>query len=198
MVSLKEMLNWYSGLSVETWTQSVPQEASVFRQVLGANFNQLPEVTQRLHRGWPAIIARGGATVLPAASVGSRLVARLFGLPTRAGELPLEVIIEAQGGREYWTRQFGEHTLRSVMQVDRGLLEERFGPVAIAMRLTATATGLDMHPVKGRFAGIPLPRFLLPAVTARETCMAGRHCLEVDIALPIIGRLVAYRGSLEV
>ena len=165
---------------------------------VGTNFEHKPEVTRRLHRGWPAVIARGSATVQPATSIAARVLAQIFALPTTVGELPLEVIIESRNGREYWTRRFGKQTMRSVMRADGDLLEERFGLVAIAMKLVATDAGLNMHPVSGRFAGIPLPRILLPVVKAEETSEAGRHVFEVIIGLPIIGHLVAYRGSLEV
>lgn len=197
-VNIADILSWYSALSIETSTQSVPEGASLFRQVLGTNFDHMPEVTRRLHRGWPAVIARGSATVKPATSVAGRVLARIFALPTSVGELPLEVIIESRDGREFWTRRFGKQTMRSVMRADGDLLEERFGLVAIAMKLAATEAGLDMRPVSGRFAGIPLPRFLLPVVKAEETSEAGRHVFEVIIGLPIIGHLVAYRVSLEV
>lgn len=83
------------------------------------------------------------------------------------------------------------------MRAEGGLLVERFGPVSIAMQLVGTSQGLDMRPVGGWFAGIPLPRFLLPSVVARETSAAGRHVFEVDIGLPVIGRLVAYHGFLD-
>jgi hypothetical protein len=72
--------------------------------------------------------------------------------------------------------------MRSVMRVDGSLLEERFGLVSITMQLLGTQRGLEMRPVSGRFAGVPLPRFLLPSVVAKEASAAGRHLFEVDIA----------------
>lgn len=127
-----------------------------------------------------------------------RVLAQIFGLPATAGEVPLEVIIESRDEREYWTRRFGGHQMRSVMRAEGSLLEERFGPLSIVMQIMGTQEGLDMRPVSGRFAGVPLSRFLLPCVVAKEASAAGRHLFEVDIGLPIIGRLVAYHGSLEV
>lgn len=197
-VELPEILAWYSDLHIETQQRSEPVGPALFQQVLGDSFAQLPEVTQKLHRGWPAVIAKGSAMVRPASSILGRLVARMFGLPASAGEVPLKVVIESQDGMEYWTRHFGQHQMRSVMRARAGLIEESFGSVSIAMRLIATQEGLDMRPVFGRFAGIPLPRFLLPSVVATETSEAGRHVFDVDIGLPIIGRLVAYRGYLDV
>lgn len=39
--------------------------------------------------------------------------------------------------------------------------------------------------------------FRPPTVVARETSEDGQHLFDVDIGLPIIGRLVAYHGSLS-
>jgi hypothetical protein len=198
-VKLNDILAWYSNLSIETQHSSEIFAPSLFQQVLGSSFSQLPAVTQKLHRGWPAVIASGSVTVRPASSILGRLIARIFGLPAAGnGEMPLQVVIESRNGREYWIRRFGQHAMRSIMRAEAGLIEESFGPVSIAMQLVATHEGLDMRPVRGRVAGLPLPRFLLPTVVAREAGKDGQHVFNVDIGLPIIGRLVAYHGSLSV
>ena len=57
--------------------------------------------------------------------------------------------------------------------------------------------GLDMQRVSGRIWNLPLPGMLLPRITAEERVdEGGRHRFEVDIGLPLFGRLVAYRGYL--
>jgi NAD(P)-dependent dehydrogenase (short-subunit alcohol dehydrogenase family) len=197
-VALGDILPWYSGLSIETKHRTETCGPSLFETVLGASFAQLPAVTQKLHRGWPAIVANGNAVVRPADTILGRAIARIFGLPARAGECPLRVTIESRDGQEFWSRRFGTHRMRSVMREEAGLVVERFGPVSIAMHLVATPEGLDMRPVRGRLVGIPLPHSLLPSVVAKETSGDGNHEFEVDIALPVIGRLVAYHGSLVV
>ena len=42
-----------------------------------------------------------------------------------------------------------------------------------------------------------VPRFLLPNGLSFETERDGRFCFDVEIAPPLIGMIVAYRGSLE-
>lgn len=197
-VALEAILPWYEALSIQTRQDLARPGPALFARLLGDTFGDMPEVTQRLHRGWPVVIGRGSATVEPATTLPARVLARIFGLPATTGDLPLEVVIESRDGFEHWTRRFGAHRMRSVMRAQGGLLVERFGPVSIAMRLVGTPDGLDMRPVGGWLVGIPLPRFLLPSVVARETVANGRHVFEVDIGLPLIGRLVAYRGTLDV
>ena len=65
------------------------------------------------------------------------------------------------------------------------------------MRLVPRSDGLDMQAVSGRLWGVPLPRFLMPAIKAEERVDDGaRHRFEVEIRLPLFGRLIAYRGYL--
>jgi hypothetical protein len=47
-----------------------------------------------------------------------------------------------------------------------------------------------------RCCGLPLPRALWPAIEASESQDDGRFCFDVRIALPLVGRLVHYRGWL--
>ena len=80
-----------------------------------------------------------------------------------------------------------------------GLIEERFGALAVRMQLTARGDGLDMAPVSATWHGIPLPKSVLPRIKAEERVdEGGRHRFDVEIAVPLAGRLVAYRGYLEV
>lgn len=120
-------------------------------------------------------------------------------MPTEAGRVPLRVVIEQRDGREYWARRFGGETMRSQMRAVDDLIAERFGPFSMRMRLVAHPEGLDMNLVGGRFCGIPIPALLLPRVVAEERVdELGRHRFSVAIDLPLLGRLVAYRGYLAV
>ena len=79
------------------------------------------------------------------------------------------------------------------------LIEERFGPFSLRMRLVVKPGGLDMERVSGRLWGMPLPGFLLPQVRATERVDEyRRHAFDVEIVAPLAGRLVAYKGWLEV
>ncbi len=82
-------------------------------------------------------------------------------------------------------------------RVGEGVIEERFGAIAICMVLVSRPDGLDMVRSSGRIGPIPIPGFLLPRIKAEERVEGQRHRFDVDIALPVIGRLVAYRGWLE-
>ena len=198
VVSLDDLLPWVEGLRIETRREDHHAEVPLFRRVLGEAFDKMPLPTRRLHRGRPAIVAEGEADVT-AAKGAALFLARMFGLPTENGLLPLRVVIETRGEREYWVRFFEGRPMRSLMrQAGPGRIEERFGPVAVRMRLEGHVEGLDMVVESGRMWGVPLPRALLPRVKASERVEQGRHRFDVDIRLPLLGRLVSYRGWLRV
>jgi hypothetical protein len=197
LVTLDQLRPWFDGLSIATSTAVFRREVPLYRRVMGEGFDALPAVTRRLHRGRPAVVARGEAAVEAAANVLGTLVARLFGFP-RAGTLPVDVVIEAREGREHWTRFFDGQPMRSVMSRGAdGLIEERFGMVAVRMRLDGHADGLDMVPVGWRIGPFPMPTALMPRIKATERVAGGRHLFDVRIGLPLIGQLVRYTGWLE-
>ena len=198
LLSLADMKPWFAGLAIETKTAAFKREVPLFARVLGDAFASLPEVTQRLHRGRPALLATGQAAVIGSQNWLGRPIAGLFGLPREASNVPLQVVIEARDGREHWTRFFDGRPMRSVLsRVADGVIEERFGPVAIRLVLVPRADGLDMVRSAGRIGPVPLPGFLLPVIRAEERVDGHLHRFDVDIGLPVIGRLVAYRGWLE-
>jgi hypothetical protein len=199
LLTLEALKPWFEGLALTTKTSSFKKEVPLYARVMGESFAGLPEVTRRVHRGRPAIIAEGEAAVIGAQHALGRVLARMFGLPAEASRVPVRVLIESRDGREYWTRFFDGKPMRSVMQrAADGLIEERFGLVAIRMMLVARPDGLDMIRHSGSLGWLPLPKVLLPSIKAEERFDGNRHRFNVEVGLPLLGRLVAYRGYLEV
>jgi hypothetical protein len=200
VLSLEQIRPWFEGLAIDTKLSSYRNEKPLFAIVLGGAYEKIPPPTRRLHRGRPAVIADGEVRVTGAAGAVGAAFARVFGFPPQAEQVPVRVIIESVEGRERWTRFFGDRPMRSVMRaVGENLIEERFGPVAVIMRLEARVDGLDMLPQSARIGPLPLPRFLRPRIRAEERVdELGRHRFDVEIGLPVIGRLVAYTGYLRV
>jgi hypothetical protein len=78
-----------------------------------------------------------------------------------------------------------------------GGLSESFGPIALALDPQPTQRGFSLN-VKGwRLGPIPLPRFIMPVTRANAGMDdEGRYTFDVWIGMPLIGRLVHYRGWL--
>jgi hypothetical protein len=101
------------------------------------------------------------------------------------------------GGRELWTRQFGDARFRSVQYDHAGMLRERVGPATFVFTPLASADGLALRLDGFRLFGLPLPRPLHPAVRTFECEREGRYQFEVQARLPLAGLLVRYAGWLE-
>ncbi len=174
-------------------------QPSLYRRVLGAAYEQMSEAGQRLHDGaelhWSGRCSVEG----PTNPVGHCLAA-IFALPPAARDAPIEVDFAVHGGRETWTRRVGGRTMRSQQYIGlrrpEGWIVERFGPLAFDLRVPVKDGRLELVMAGMRLAGVPMPRFCWPIIKAVEIEEEGRFRFDVEIGLPVIGRLVRYRGFL--
>ncbi len=172
---------------------------ALYRRVLGAAFERLPLPVKALHDNPSRVVAGGFCSVQRGGNPLARFLAGLFGFPPAGEGVPLRVVVEAEGGLERWSRDFGGHRMTSVQgQVPGrpGLLFERFGPARFVIDPRPSGQGLSFALRGARFLGIPLPRFLWPSVVGDETAQAGRYHFNVSVALPLVGLLVRYHGRL--
>ena len=104
-------------------------------------------------------------------------------------------------GRETWSRRFAGRLMRSTQEEgtgrSAGLVVERFGPLAFGLAVVRDGGRLLILPRQWSLWGVPLPRALMPQGDGYEEERDGRFHFEVEIALPFLGRIVAYRGWLE-
>jgi len=109
------------------------------------------------------------------------------------------VTIERAGAEEIWTRRLGTQSFVSRMSAAPfGGLWETFGPIALALDAQATQRGFALAVKRWRLGPIPLPRFSMPTTRAQAGMDAqGRYNFDVWIGLPLIGRLIHYRGWLS-
>lgn len=175
---------------------------SLYRSLLGAQFDRLPPTLQRLHLAAGRQLYRGKVEVDRGHGWLSRLCAWATRLP-RAGHGPIKVEIVAGDGREQWTRLFAGHAMRSRLWARDGLLGERLGLVTFGFALSvedAPGHGPEIvwRVVRVRALGLPLPSRWFGQVKAREYERDGRYRFDVAAALPLVGLLVHYRGWLDV
>jgi len=131
----------------------------------------------------------------------ARLVSAIMRFPESGSDVPVEVTVEPSGKGERWTRNFNGRCFSSLQTPGQGrnahLIQERFGPITVALALVIEADRLYLVARRWSCLGLPLPGFLLPSGRSFETETAGRFCFDVEIALPLIGLIVAYRGQLQ-
>lgn len=168
----------------------------LYAQVMGDAFAALPPAVRDMHMIHGDRGAAGEGTVMRGASPLARLIATAMRFPP-TGHWLLHVAFVERDGVETWTRDFGGHRFASALSASDGCVVERFGPVRFAFDLPADADGLAMRLRRWSVFGVPLPLMLAPRIAAREWQEDDRFRFEVDVAMPLIGRVVRYAGWLR-
>lgn len=184
-------------IEVERETDSLERDA-LFQRAL-SRFDEMPEIVRTVHMPDPASDSVGEVEVEPAANWVGALIARIFGFPRSDRTHKASVVIEREGDGEVWIRRFGDSEFRS--HLTRGktsdTLIERFGLLSFDINVTTDAGGFQFLVTGARIFGVPLPRAILPTTRAGGSVDdKGRYRFDVLIELPLIGRLVGYRGWL--
>ena len=199
--TLEEAEDALSSLNVSTGRTDT-EITPVFRQVLGNRFGELPPSLQRLHSVTGSHVWAGEADIERGKGLLSWLAGRVASFPPAGKGVPVRVTMVQKGKSETWTRQFGRNRfsshLRQHPEDQPGIIRERFGALDFSISLTARDDELAFPVLKGRFLGIPIPRFLLPLSETRESVLPDGSCqFDVAISLPIAGPVVHYRGWLR-
>ncbi len=168
----------------------------LYRRLLGAQFDQLPDQVRDLHNVTSAVRWSGRADVVRGSSIAARLIATMFGLPPEGLDQALTVTFEPRGDAEVWTRTFGRKQFVSTQRAIGQELHETVGLCTLHMSLLASGEGLALKVKAARIIGLPLPQFSLPAIRTLENERGGRYGFDVEAAIPAFGRIVHYRGWL--
>jgi hypothetical protein len=173
------------------------EDAPLFARVL-TSFAAMPAVVRDAHSPEPASELSGRVDIEGGASWGARVLARLFGFPGGARDVAAEVTIEREGDGEVWIRRFGDSEFASHLSANsRGRLTERFGALSFELDAEADHRGFSLAIRRARFGDMPLPRVVTPRTQAGATVdERGRYRFDVAVEMPIVGRLVRYRGWL--
>ncbi|HEV7308368.1 DUF4166 domain-containing protein [Ensifer sp.] len=178
------------------------QAQSLYRQVLGSDWDRLPKAIRALHdRAEGHATFRGRAKVERGGSFWAQLVASVFGFPADSQDVPVEVDFACTHGREIWTRRFDETILRSAQKkVERrkeSLLAEDFGPFRILCALEPTENRLHLSVRGWSVLGLPLPLLFAPGGRTFEEDRDGLFHFHVEVDSPLTGLIVRYSGWLE-
>ncbi len=202
ITDLKDLEAEFAELDICTrtaWKTSQPQ--SLYRRIIGEEFDRLPRTVKRLHDGGSRAYL-GHAEISGKAGLLHRLLRQIMGFPMNGSDVVVEVAIEVEGDDEIWTRNFaGTNFSSRIRQApdDPALQEECFGPLCFGFDLSCRGGGLDLRLRRWRCLGVAMPAFLGPRITGRENeeC-PGRFCFDIQIHLPLLGHLIGYSGCLEV
>lgn len=172
---------------------------SLYRRALGPAYDRQSRAGQVLHDAgrshW-----KGRCSVAGGQTTMARFLAWLFQLPAATDDAPVVVEFAPVGGGEVWTRRIGQRVMRSRqfigLRKPSGWIVERFGVFDFDVELRVEEGELELVMRGMRCCGLPLPRALWPGVDATEREEKGRFQFDVQISLPLVGRLVRYQGWL--
>lgn len=183
-----------SGLRMRRQTR-ITSSGPPHLRALGA---ALPLGIRQFHAGNGPRTASGTVTVKTGGAV-ARVLLRIIGVGLRDGEQSLSVALVPDGAGELWTRRFGAGGFTSRVEAGGpGSLVEFFGPLSFRSTLTQVNGGLSWNLRRTQLFGISVPSALAPRIAAREWMTGeGDYAMSVEVALPILGPLLAYRGRLD-
>ncbi len=198
-LTLAEYEALFAGRTIYTGFRRDGEAGGPFRRVLGPAFRTLPPRVQAVHAR-PGCWA-GTAEVRRGQGLMARALAWIIGFPPAASAVPVRVTIAAEGDGERWTRDFAGRTFSSFLGSGRGrddgLLVERFGIISVGFALVVRDENLCLVSRRWSCLGLPLPKALRPGGRMFETEVGGQFAFDVEIAMPLIGLVVAYRGVLR-
>lgn len=198
---LEEFERLFATRSIYTGFRTAPAPGDpLYRQILGEAFEQLPTQVRALHDSTLTRQWVGTAAVRRGKHFLARAIGRLIGFPAAADSVPVRVKLACEPAGERWTRDFGGRTFSSFQRPgterNQYLLLEQFGIVTVALALVVEDARLYLVPRRWTCLGIPLPTLLLPTGRSFEAEVDGQFRFDVEIAAPLIGLIVAYKGVL--
>ncbi len=172
---------------------------TLFQDLLAERFALLPAPVRRFHTLERELFTGGRAKVsAQGRGLGAALLTFVAGLPATGENVETHVrFTPLTGKREFWRREFAGRRYESVMQAaPDGRLIEHFGPFDLYFELAATSAGLRWSLAEWRLLKIPLPRATRPRIECFESDEGERFAFDIDVAFPIVGHVVHYKGSL--
>jgi saccharopine dehydrogenase-like NADP-dependent oxidoreductase len=188
--------------NIKTQTREISAPAPLFRRLLGNAYDALPPVIRQAHEVHGVLVLEGKADAASPDHVLGKWIAWLFHLPRSGSNMPVRVEMRSEDdGSETWTRIYPGVTMRSNLRnadLSTHQVTEVLGPLSIRLQWNPSERGLELETLGARLFRCPLPDFLRPRSHASETVGAdGQFYFDVPIALPLVGTIVHYRGSLK-
>lgn len=173
----------------------------LYKHILGDAWQELPAPIRQLHDNTGTSRFAGKANVDRGKGMMAHLIAVLIGFPKQGNDIPVTVQFDVRDGVEYWQRSFGDKSFVSTQRAGSGrsdrLIEERFGPTRFGLALVLEDGKLRLVVRRWSLLGLPLPAFLAPTGSTYEHVEDGKFCFHVEIAHPLFGLIVRYRGWLK-
>jgi hypothetical protein len=173
------------------------QPETLYRRVLGDQFDKLPPVLKRFHGSPEGGRAHGNFRVTRGPGWLRNALANLLGFPRAGAAVPVRLEVAPEGTSERWYRHFPDRKLSSLQWANGPWLEESFGMGAYRWELLIEGKRLTHEFRQARVAGIPVPRALAPFVNGWVDADDSGWTVVVHIFFPLLGEIVGYEGRVE-
>lgn len=197
LLALEQFEPYFDRYEINTEIVESPASDCLYRRVMGQDFDLLPASVRYAHQVLGDHGMIGTTQVIRGRNALAVLIAKFFRFPSSGSNLSAHVHMREENGVETWNRNFDGQRFASRLSQMENLLYERFGPFKFAMELRRTKDGLSMHIYKAYCFGIRFPLALAPKIEAKEFEAENKFHFYVDIALPIVGRIILYQGNLQ-
>jgi hypothetical protein len=176
--------------------------SALYARLLGDSHTRLAAAVRDMHRDDTVGHRSGVMRVTRGANRLARWLAALLRLPAAGEAVPVTLVITPSADGEEWRRTFAGKPMctRQWSRLD-GQLVEQSGPGEVRFRLEVCDDGgLVYHPagvaLRLGWLRVPLPRWLAPTVTVRESpaATAGQTDVSVRVSVPLLGLLISYEG----
>lgn len=177
---------------------------ALYARLLGSSWLQIAEPVRFLHTTESTVRASGRLRIEHGRNPFARFLAGLLRLPRATAAAETRLVITPRGDGEHWLRTFADRRLDTWQyQTGERELAERIGVLEFRFRLEASEGGLLFRQLEAAFLfgaiRLRLPAMWAPMVYARED-PAGAHRIRivVRVALPAVGPVLAYDGTIDV
>ena len=174
--------------------------ATLFQSSLGDQWEALPPAIRNLHSVQDTESFSGTASIFRGKSLFTHFLGWVFRFPPAGDEVPVTVTITRTEAGETWERNFDGHILSSYCMPASTphRYQERFGLFKGELDLLVENECLRLPVTRGWFAGLPLPRLLLPRSDSSEYVHNGDFRFDITLSAPLgVGFLVRYCGYLR-
>jgi hypothetical protein len=175
---------------------------SVFQQILGEDYDQLPAIVRQVHGQTTQLALSGKADAEISLGRLGHLICWIMGFPKSGKAMPVSIdFIPNTVGGVKWIRSFGGRQYASHFSAGKGRaagrLIEQMGLITAVFVLEVQRDRLKFDLDRCRLLGLALPRILCPKCIAYESEQDGAFVFDIILGLPFLGRLIAYRGNIR-
>jgi hypothetical protein len=182
----------------------LPEAPALYAELLGPAWLELAEPVRAAHASGPTVHASGRLRIAHGRSRAARWLVRLLRLPRASDAADTRLVVTRSAGAEQWRRTFDDRRLDTWQyRAADGALAERFGILELRFHLAASQGSLVLRQTSAALqwgaVRLRIPAACAPRVDAREDPAGARRIqVHVRVALPLVGPVLAYDGTIDI